>query len=62
MDCAAVYTEGGRKNSSSSAYNDEYNENSNLLPASREMCVLLFPYEDVLLQGETKELRLYDNQ
>uniref|UniRef100_A0A7S4R6W7 Lon N-terminal domain-containing protein n=2 Tax=Ditylum brightwellii TaxID=49249 RepID=A0A7S4R6W7_9STRA len=60
MDCAAVYAEGGTK--TSSAYDDEYDEDGNLLPAAREMCVLPFPYEDVLLQGETKELRLYEDR
>lgn len=28
----------------------------------REICVLPFPYSDVLLQGETKELRLYEER
>jgi Lon protease-like protein len=28
----------------------------------REVCVLPFPYEDVLLQGETKQLRLYEDR
>lgn len=45
-----------------SAYEEEYDDNGNLLPAAREMCVLPFPYEDVLLQGETKELRLYEDR
>lgn len=28
----------------------------------KEVCVLPFPYEEVLLQGETKELRLYEDR
>jgi len=28
----------------------------------REICVLPFPYQDVLVQGETKELRLYEER
>ena len=28
----------------------------------REICVLTFPFEDVLVQGETKELRLYEDR
>lgn len=28
----------------------------------REICVLPFPYENVILQGETKELRLYEER
>ena len=28
----------------------------------REVCVLPFPFDEVLLQGETKELRLYEDR
>ena len=28
----------------------------------REICVLPFPYEDIILQGETKQLRLYEDR
>lgn len=28
----------------------------------KELCVLPFPYEEVLLQGETKQLRLYEDR
>ena len=31
-------------------------------PLKREICVLPFPYEDVILQGETKQLRLYEDR
>jgi len=71
LEDSAILTDGGSGSSSSggsskaaaiSAYNDEYDVNGNLLPVAREMCVLPFPYEDVLLQGETKELRLYEDR
>jgi len=40
------------------------NTDSNSLTHSplREICVLPFPFHDVLLQGETKELRLYEER
>ena len=30
--------------------------------APREICILPFPYDEVLLQGETKQLRLYEDR
>lgn len=30
--------------------------------ASKEICILPFPYDEVLLQGETKQLRLYEDR
>lgn len=30
--------------------------------APKEICILPFPYEEVLLQGETKQLRLYEDR
>jgi hypothetical protein len=31
-------------------------------PAPKEICILPFPYDEVLLQGETKQLRLYEDR
>ena len=31
-------------------------------PPPKEICILPFPYTDVLLQGETKQLRLYEDR
>jgi hypothetical protein len=31
-------------------------------PAPKEVCILPFPYNEVLLQGETKQLRLYEDR
>jgi hypothetical protein len=31
-------------------------------PAPKEVCILPFPYDEVLLQGETKQLRLYEDR
>jgi Lon protease-like protein len=33
-----------------------------LPPLAKEICVLPFPYQEVLLQGETKQLRLYEER
>lgn len=30
--------------------------------SSKEICILPFPYDEVLLQGETKQLRLYEDR
>ena len=31
-------------------------------PPPKEICILPFPYQEVLLQGETKQLRLYEDR
>jgi hypothetical protein len=41
---------------------DNDNEESEEVMLLREVCVLPFPYEDALVQGETKQLRLYEER
>lgn len=31
-------------------------------PAAKEICILPFPYDEVLLQGQEKQLRLYEDR
>ena len=41
---------------------ETYTENSADREPVREVCILPFPMNDVLLQGETKELCLYEER
>ncbi len=48
--------------SNSNSSNNNNNNNNNNNEPLREICVLPFPLDDVLLQGETKELCLYEDR